>query len=60
MDCNESYLLAFAMGYCDGKTTGVRENPFDEADAERYWYSRGYDAGVSAYCREAHPEDEEV
>lgn len=49
---------AYEIGFRHGLKEGVDMNPF-EKDFERYCYRRGYDAGVSEYCRQEHPEDEE-
>ena len=44
------------LGYIHGLKEGVDNNPFKD-DTERHVYRLGYDAGVSEYCRVAHPED---
>ncbi len=48
-------MVAFALGYFDGRTDGVERNPF-RGEPERM-YREGYDLGVADYCQEAHPED---
>ena len=48
---------AYELGFKHGLEEGVDMNPF-EKDLERYLYRRGYDAGVSEYCRQEHPEEE--
>lgn len=59
MEFNENHCLAYALGYYHGRAEGVDQNPYESCDPARYWYTRGYDAGVADYCHEAHPEDEE-
>ena len=41
---------AYALGYYDGRATGMEQNPFEPEDESRHWYRIGYDAGVSDYC----------
>jgi hypothetical protein len=48
---------AYEIGFRHGLKEGVDMNPFTK-DLERYLYRRGYDAGVTQYCYENHPEDE--
>ena len=57
-----SEFYAYARGYYDGRTFGLEQNPWDSnSNPELYaTYRDGYDRGVSDYCREEHPEDEEV
>jgi hypothetical protein len=62
---------AYCEGYADGYLRfdarrvsrrwmrGYDDNPYDfEGGAFQAEYRHGYDAGVSAYCRDHHPEDE--
>lgn len=46
---------AHHLGFTHGLKEGVENNPFED-DMERHMYRIGYDAGVSEYCRVAHPE----
>ena len=48
---------AYQLGFKHGLEEGVDMNPHN-MDNERYWYRRGYDAGVTEYCMTEHPEDE--
>jgi hypothetical protein len=50
---------SYKLGFKHGLEEGVDMNPYDGEDIEKYCYRRGYDAGVSEYCRQEHPEDEE-
>ena len=52
-------LYAYARGYYDGRAEGSENCPFEMDDARAY-YRQGYEAGVSDYCKENHPEDEGV
>ena len=47
---------AWEIGFNDGLNEGVDTNPYKK-DFERYCYRRGYDAGVTEYCYQNHPED---
>lgn len=60
MRSNEQDCVAYALGYYHGRAEGVNQNPYDGEDTARSMYTWGYEAGVADYCREAHPEDEEV
>jgi hypothetical protein len=40
---------AYALGYFDGRTHGMTNNPYDD-DTQRYLYGQGYERGVSDYC----------
>lgn len=42
-------MLAYAVGYFEGRTDGVRANNTYENDAQRIQYDKGYDAGVYDY-----------
>jgi hypothetical protein len=58
----ESSVQAFNLGYKHGYEDGNERNPYDgeKQGQERLSYRLGYEQGVAAYCRDAHPEDEEV
>lgn len=60
MKSNEHDHVAYALGYYHGRAEGVDQNPYDGEDPARYMYTWGYEAGVSDYCHEAHPDEEEV
>lgn len=49
---------AYEIGFKHGLKEGVDMNPYHK-EIERYCYRRGYDAGVSEYCRSEHPEDKD-
>lgn len=55
----ERHVEAYARGYYWGRSVGREEeqpkNP--NASLEHYFYRLGYDAGVTAYTRDAHPEE---
>ena len=44
-------MVAYCMGYWDGRHTGCEENPYDPADPVRVYYTTGYESGVGDYCR---------
>ena len=44
-------MLAYCLGYWDGRHEGVENNPYDHADPCRAYYTRAYEAGVGDYCR---------
>jgi hypothetical protein len=44
-------MLAYAMGYWDGRHEGNENNPYDHADPCRAYYKTAYEAGVGDYCR---------
>jgi hypothetical protein len=52
--------IAYCKGFVHGFDKGVSKNPYDgEHQAINHnLYKIGYDAGVTEYCREEHPEDE--
>jgi hypothetical protein len=64
----DSNILARSFAYCkgfvDGYESGISNNPYDGASPcydeklRHLHYRTGYDAGVSEYCRDTHPEDE--
>ena len=58
-ETNFEHMYAYAIGYYAGKAEGVYQNPYDQDKQERHLYTLGYDAGVSDYCEETHPEDAE-
>jgi hypothetical protein len=48
---NESYFVAFAMGYADGKGKGVDDGETNfNTPEEKYLYEAGYERGVSDFC----------
>ena len=53
---------SYTRGYEDGYERGVYDNPYDGSKNPicHLQYKWGYDAGISAYCRKYHPEDEEA
>lgn len=53
-------LEAYALGYYHGRAFGVDSVPDSYNDSAVHFYRRGYDAGVSDYCREAHNEEDEL
>jgi ribosome modulation factor len=52
----DKFQRAHHLGFTHGLKEGVENNPFED-DMERHMYRIGYDAGVSEYCRVAHPEN---
>jgi hypothetical protein len=44
-------MLAYAIGYWDGRHEGVEENVYRHADPCRAYYTTGYETGVGDYCR---------
>ena len=40
----------YALGYVDGNVHGVEDS--NKTLEMRYWYKRGYDAGIADYCTE--------
>lgn len=53
-------LEAYALGYYHGRAFGTESVPDAYNDSAVHFYRRGYDSGVTDYCREAHPEEWEV
>lgn len=51
--------LAYQTGFADGLEFGYEKRNKYKRDKERLLYRMGYDAGVSEYCHQEHPEDEE-
>lgn len=49
---------AYHEGFLDGYKIGEDRNPYNHSDKRRHEYSTGYEAGVTQYCKETHPEDE--
>lgn len=49
---------AYKKGYKDGHKTGVENNPYEWSDVRRHEYKVGYDAGITRFCEETHPEEE--
>lgn len=49
-------MESYKLGFKHGLEEGVDTNPY-EMDTDRYLYRRGYDAGITEYCRREHPED---
>lgn len=49
--------VAYKRGFLDALKKGVDTNPYSW-DSYRHLYSRGYDAGITEYCRREHPEEE--
>lgn len=45
---NYENMVAFAIGYYDGRKDGVENNRFE--GAMRGFYQQGYDRGVADYC----------
>jgi len=57
---SDQFLYFYARGYFDARTDGtpcVNEHWHEQM---RVPYKEGYDRGIHDYCRENHPEDEEV
>ena len=50
MPTNENELRVYALGYVDGNVHGVEDS--NKTLEMRYWYKRGYDAGIADYCTE--------
>lgn len=46
---DEKMLVAYALGYHDGRAKGVRTESFEDDDRGRYFYNLGYDRGVFDY-----------
>ena len=53
--------VGYCRGFVDAYEQGVENNPWSgEMDVYNYaQYKMGYDAGITEYCRDNHPEDEE-
>jgi len=57
--------IGYCKGFVDAYEQGIRNNPydggsFDQDEINRHvQYKLGYDAGITEYCRDFHPEDEE-
>jgi len=43
-------MLAYSIGYWDGRHEGVEDNVYRHADPCRAYYTTGYEAGVGDYC----------
>jgi len=48
--------IAYCKGFVDGYYEGVEDNIFAEDD-DNLLYKIGYNAGVTEYCRDNHPEE---
>jgi hypothetical protein len=44
-------MIAYAIGYWDGRHEGVENNLYDHADSCRAYYTAAYEAGVGDFCR---------
>jgi len=55
---NPEDTLAYNLGFRDGLEFGYEKHNKYKRDQERHLYKMGYDAGVHAYCQDAHSEDE--
>jgi hypothetical protein len=51
--------LAYQIGFSDGLEYGYEKRNKYKRAKEKQLYRMGYDAGVSEYCHQEHPEDEE-
>lgn len=49
---NEAIARSYALGYYDGRTSGIQTLPEHFTDEYRAAYTWGYDAGVTDYCHE--------
>jgi hypothetical protein len=48
--------IAYCKGFVDGYYDGCSNNPFNNSH-DILLYKIGYDAGVTEYCNETHPEE---
>ena len=46
-----SEMLAYAIGYWEGRHYGSEETDYDPADPCKHYYKAGYESGVGDYCR---------
>jgi hypothetical protein len=44
-------MIAYAIGYFEGRHYGCEETNYDPADPCRHYYNAGYESGVGDYCR---------
>jgi hypothetical protein len=44
-------MMAYAIGYWDGRHDGRENNQYAHEDPCRYYYTAAYEAGVGDYCR---------
>jgi hypothetical protein len=46
-----SEMVAYAIGYWEGRHYGCEETDYDPADPCKHYYKAGYESGVGDYCR---------
>ena len=44
-------MIAYAIGYWEGRHYGCEETDYDPADPAKPYYKAGYESGVGDYCR---------
>jgi hypothetical protein len=44
-------MIAYSIGYWEGRHYGTEESDYDPADSCRHYYKAGYESGVGDFCR---------